>query len=109
VSNGSSSSALAAFTINVVGANSGSGAATLVWSPPTVNTDGSTITDLGGYRIYYGTTAAALTQVAEVRNPGITSYVVDHLVSGTWYFAISAYNAAGGESTLRVVGSKLIP
>jgi hypothetical protein len=63
------------------------------------NTDGTALTDLAGYHIYYGTSAASLTQLINLPTAGTTVYVVDNLGSGTYYFAIKAYNSAGVEST----------
>jgi len=73
---------------------------TLDWSPPTENTDTSSLTDLAGYRIYYGAKRTSLDQRIELRNPGLTRYVVDNLRAGRWYFALTAYNRRGGESNL---------
>ena len=61
------------------------GSATLSWTPPTQNTDGSALTNLAGYRILYGTSASALTQTIEIANPGLATYVVTGLSSGNWY------------------------
>jgi hypothetical protein len=79
---------------------SGIGAATLSWAAPDENTDGSALTNLAGYRIYYGTSADALDQVIDIPSVGITTYVVDDLTAGTYYFSIRAYNAVGAESAL---------
>ena len=87
----------------------GTGSATLVWSPPTANTNGSMLTNLAGYKIYFGRSASALNEVINVQSAGITSYVVDKLVSGTYYFALSAYNAVDVKSAMQLVGSKTIP
>lgn len=107
VSDGTTSVSLPAFTIT---ANSTAlGSATLSWQAPTENTDGSTITDLAGYRIVYGTSAGALNRIIEVTNPSVTSYVVDQLTSATWYFAVKAYSASGAESSQSNVASKTIP
>lgn len=107
VSDGTTSVSLPAFTIT---ANSTAlGSATLSWQAPTQNTDGSTITDLAGYRIVYGTSAGALNRIIEVTNPSVTSYVVDQLASATWYFAVKAYSASGAESSQSNVASKTIP
>lgn len=105
-SNGSASTALAAFGISVT--QMGTGTATLSWSAPDQNTDGSALTNLSGYRIYYGTDAQSLTQSVNVDSAGITTYVVTNLGTGTWYFAISAYNAAGVESNASNIASKTI-
>jgi hypothetical protein len=110
VSDGKASAALAPFAIVVSSAASGGtiGSASLSWTPPTRNTDGSTLTNLAGYRITYGTSASALSKTITVSNPGISSYVVDSLASGTWYFAIKAYTSTGTESSTSSVASKSI-
>jgi hypothetical protein len=82
--------------------------ALLSWQPPTTNTDGSSLSRLAGYRIYYGTNANALTRVIDVTNPGLTSYTVGDLTSGTYYFAVSAYTTDGVEGDKSTVGSKTI-
>ncbi len=84
------------------------GRVSLTWTPPLENTDGSSIANLSGYRVYFGTTADSLTQSVDIRNPGLTAYVLDNLPKGTTYFAITAYNATGAESALSGVGSKTI-
>ena len=106
VSDGTTSTALAAFSIAVTQISTGS--ATISWLPPTENTDGSTLTDLGGFRIYYGTSATALTQTATITNPGLTSYVVQNLAAATWYFTVRAYATDGAESTSSNIASKTI-
>lgn len=78
------------------------------WAAPDENTDGSALTNLAGYRIYYGTSADALDQVIDIPGVGITTYVVDDLAAGTYYFSIRAYNAAGTESALSNIVSDTI-
>jgi len=96
VSDGLASASLAAFSITVDQIATGS--VTLDWTPPTQNTDGSALKNLAGYRILYGKSPSSLTQVIDVANPGLTSYVVQNLSPATWYFAIKSYNSAGVES-----------
>jgi ABC-type oligopeptide transport system substrate-binding subunit len=86
----------------------GTGVATLSWSAPIENIDGSSVTNLAGYRIYHGTNPNALHSMIQVSNPGITLYVMDGLASGVHYFAISAYNAVGMEGNRSAVASKTI-
>jgi hypothetical protein len=74
------------------------GSATLSWVPPTENSNGSVLTNLSGYHIYYGTNANDLTQSVTVANPGLTRYVLSGLAAQTWYFSMTAYNSAGMES-----------
>lgn len=90
------------------GSGLGSGNANLSWQAPTSNTNGTALTDLAGFRIYYGTNSSSLTRVIDVSNPGAVSYVVTNLAAGTWYFAITAYTNTGQESAKSNVGSKTI-
>lgn len=106
VSDGTSTTSLPAFSIAV--ANTITGSATLNWEAPTQNTDGSSIANLAGYRILYGTSAGALNQTIEIANPSISSYIVSNLSAGTYYFAVKAYTNAGAESGLSNVASKTI-
>lgn len=78
------------------------------WTPPTTNTNGSALTDLAGYRIYYGTSPDTLNQTIQVPNAGATDYMVQGLSQGTWYFAVVAYTNTGLESNLSNVASKTI-
>lgn len=106
VSDGTARTTLTAFGISVTQISTGT--ATISWLPPTENTDGTPLVDLGGYRIYYGTSASALTEVAEISNPGLTLYVVQNLSPATWYFALQAYRTNGSTSALSSIGSKAI-
>jgi hypothetical protein len=108
VSDGTTTVSLAAFTIAVNAVSSSSGAATLSWTPPTRNTDGSSLTNLSGYRIYYGTSASALTKTISINSAGISTYVVSDLAPATYYFAITALSSSGGESARSSVASKTV-
>ncbi len=70
------------------------------WVAPTQNNNGTPITDLAGYKIHYGTASQNYTQVVAVSNPSLSRYVMDSLKSGTYFFAITAYNSKGIESAL---------
>src|SRR5262249_37944906 len=95
VNDGKTSTALSAFAIAVT--TVANGRATLSWTAPTENTDGSTLSNLAGYRIRYGTSASALTQTIVIDNASVTTYVVENLSPATWYFAVSAVNSQGAE------------
>jgi hypothetical protein len=94
------------FTITVVAVANGS--ATVSWTPPTQNSDGSALTDLAGFVIVYGQSPTQLNQTITIRNPSVTTYLVENLTSGTWYFAVQAENAAGVRSVLSETVSKRI-
>jgi hypothetical protein len=96
VTDGQEIAELGAFTIEVTAIALTS--ANLQWQPPTQNTDGTALTNLSGYRIYYGRDSAALEKVIELSNPGLTSYVVEQLDPAVWYFAMTALNSDGLES-----------
>jgi hypothetical protein len=110
-SNGTTSASIGPFTITVSAPPAtpppAAGTATLNWDAPTQNTDGTPLTDLAGYKIYYGTNAAQLTQQITLNGPS-TTYVVNGLTSGTYYFAVTAYTADGTESAQSNVGTKTI-
>ena len=78
------------------------------WTPPVQRTDGSSLNDLAGYRVYYGKALNSLTRIIDIRNPGQTSQFIDNLDSGTWYFAVTAYTQDGLESEMSNLGAKRI-
>lgn len=106
VSDGANTATLGPFSITVSASVQGS--ATLSWTPPTQNSDGSALTNLAGYEILYGQTANNLTQTISITNPSINTFVVDNLTSGTWFFAVMARNAIGITSPLSNVAQKTI-
>lgn len=108
VSDGRTSVSLPAFSISVSAASTPTtGNATLTWAAPTTNTDGSALTDLSGYKIYYGSSPSTLSSVVSV-SVGSSSYVVTNLSAGTWYFAMTSLNTAGNESAQSTVVSKTL-
>jgi hypothetical protein len=88
--------------------SAGTGAATLAWTAPSENIDGTPLTDLAGYVIAYGTSSDALTQSVVLENPSIDRYVVENLSPGTYYFAVRAVSASGAESELSARVTKTI-
>lgn len=107
VSDGKTSASLPSFGITVTSTTT-TGAATVSWVPPTRNTDGSTLTNLAGYRIYYGTSSGALNKTVELNNPSLSSYMIESLPAGTHYFAVKAFNSSGAESKLSNIASKSV-
>lgn len=84
------------------------GSATLSWRAPTLNEDGSPLTNLAGYRVRYGTNAGALSSVRDIPNPGTTTVTIQGLTAGTWYFTLHSYTNVGVESTPTAPVSKTI-
>jgi hypothetical protein len=95
-------------TVTVTVAAAVNGTATLSWRAPTTNTDGTPVTPLSGYTIYYGTSQAALTHSISVGGATTTSFEISGLAPGTWYFAIAADAADGRQSAKSNIGSKTI-
>jgi hypothetical protein len=81
--------------------------ATLEWLPPTTTTDGAPLSQLVGYRIYYGSDVTRMHETIDVRNPGVLTYMVENLRPGTYYFAVTALTATG-ESKRSNAGRKII-
>jgi len=106
VTDGTATVSLPSFNLSVIALANGS--ATVSWTPPTTNTDGSTLANLSGYRILYGRSADNLNQSVAVNNAGASSFVVDNLATGTWFFGVVAVNAAGLESDVSDVATKII-
>jgi hypothetical protein len=92
-------------SVNISGDNQDSSSTDqtrLSWVPPTTHADGSylPLSELEGYRIYYGTSASSLSVLVDLNDDSITEYTVNTLPSGNYYFAVSAYDTDGTESEL---------
>src|SRR5262249_34187989 len=96
VTDGMNSRSLPEFAVDAVAASTGR--ATLAWDPPTENTDGSPLTNLKGYKIKYGTQSGTYSTTVTLNSAGITSYVIENLAPGKYYFAITAITTNGAES-----------
>jgi Putative Ig domain len=109
-SDGTASGSLPAFSIKVVTPTpvSGTGSATLAWTDPTLNTNGSTLTNLAGVHLFYGQSQTAMTNEITVPSTSENTYTVSGLASGTWYFAATAYTTTGVQSAQSAIGSKTI-
>jgi hypothetical protein len=106
VSDGTHTAALAPFSITVAAASSTPSLAesvTLYWTIPADNSNGTPATNLAGYHVYYGTSAGSLTKVITVDGGNDTSQVIGNLQSGTWYFAVTAFNTEKIESKMSEV------
>lgn len=90
--------ALAPFSIDVL--VEGTESVLLSWTPPTTRANGDPLTDLAGYRFYYGREQDNLTYRIDVNNPGLSMYEIGNLSPGNWYFVAAVYDQAGVESPL---------
>ena len=85
------------------------GSVTLSWAAPTQNEDGTTLTDLAGYKIYWGTTSGNYPNSVTINDQNATSYVVDNLSSGTYEFVATSFNTSGVESRNSAPATKVVP
>jgi hypothetical protein len=81
---------------------------TLSWVAPTDNTDGSALTNLTGYNIYYGTSASGMTTKISIPTVGMLTYVISNLNPGTWDFTVTSVNSSGMESSASATVSATI-
>jgi Putative Ig domain len=93
---------------SIIVADSASGTSELSWSPPTENTNGTPLSDLAGYKIYYGNSPTALTLSTALNSPTTDTYVLSNLSPGTWYFEIRAVSTSNLESAASNIASKVI-
>jgi len=70
----------------------------LSWERPRRNLDGSAIKNLAGYVIYYGKDPANLTGTVKITDPFVTTYTIDKLTPGIYYFSIAAFTDTGVKS-----------
>ena len=97
VSDDTHSASLPVFSITV--SQTAEGVVTLSWLAPTENSDGSPLMDLAGYKIYFRKNSGSYDQEIQIDNPSITTYVVEQLSPATYYFAATAFNLSGVESS----------
>ena len=79
----------------------------LTWQPP-LNSDGLPMTNVNGYKVYWGTASRSYIQHADVGNS--TTYTLDNLADGTtYYFAVTDYDNSGNESGYSNEAIKTLP
>ncbi|HEX7035203.1 MAG TPA: hypothetical protein VF210_05485 [Pseudomonadales bacterium] len=87
---GPSGNALATVTVEVLDK-------VLRWQAPTQNVDGSPLTDLAGFNVYWGTESRAYGAPHTINDPTATQWEVD-LPPGRYHFALTAFDREGSES-----------
>ena len=66
------------------------------------------MTNLAGFFIRYGKTKSKLDSSIKIATVGLSSYVVDNLKAGTYYFSVTSFASTGVESDLSAIVSKTI-
>jgi hypothetical protein len=107
LSDGQASDTLDPFRITVQAI--GLGSVTLSWTAPTQNTDGTTLTDLDGYKLYWGTTPGSHPNSVTIDNESVTSYVVENLVPGTYEFVATSFSTSGVEGRYSAPDTRVVP
>jgi len=80
------------------GGTSSTGVAKLSWDP--------TLPGAAGFKVYYGTSPRSYSTTINVGM--VPGYALSGLAPGTYYFAVTAYDAAGNESVYSNEASKTI-
>ncbi len=100
-----------ALTLSACGSGGGGVPRQINWTPPTLKVDGSLLTDLSKYRLYYGPDENSLTAVLDIDSEGVT--ITSHTFSAaekntlasflggnaTHVFALTAINSQNIESS----------
>lgn len=77
------------------------GTASLSWRPPAERVDGENLplTEIAGYRIYYGTSSGQYQyQVPAIDDAYTTTVTIEDLPVGTYYFVMTTVDVNGLES-----------
>ncbi len=98
---GAGGNALATVTVEVLDR-------TLRWQAPTQNVDGTPLTDLAGFVVYWGFQTRGYFSSLEIDDPTARAWEAD-LASGTYFFALTAVDADGNESAYSNEVRKTIP
>ncbi|MFU8816173.1 MAG: hypothetical protein ACNA7W_12560 [Pseudomonadales bacterium] len=88
---GENGNALAAVSVEVLDK-------TLRWEAPTHNEDGSPVAGLGGFVIYWGEQSGSYTASVRIEDPAATEWVAD-IRNGSYFFALTAFDRQGNESS----------
>ncbi len=87
---------LIALLVLMTAAMSANAATVLMWNAPTTNTDGTPLTDLGGFKIHYGHSSGSYTDIVDVGN--VTTHTLN-LPDGHYCFVATAYDDSRNESS----------
>ena len=106
VSNGSTNASLPDFSITVT--DTAFGSMTLSWVAPTENSDGTPLTDLAGYNIYFGLSQGDHSNRVHINNPSISTYMVENLLPDTYYVVATSFNRLDVESAYSNLAVKTV-
>ena len=84
------------------------GTVTISWLAPTENEDDSPIVELAGFAIHYTKKDGQDPVTIYVNDPAVTSYTIENLEPGKYFFSISAIEADGDKSDWSNVVAKTV-
>lgn len=86
------------------------GAASLSWRAPAERVDGETLplTEIAGYRIYYGTRSGQYDFQVRIDDAYTSSLTIDDLPVGTYYFVMTTVDVNGLESGYSAEAVKVV-
>lgn len=85
------------------------GEVTLSWRPPSQRENGEPLSNLAGYRLLFGQRSERYDEDIYIDSPGITTYTVENLLAGSWYFVMTAVDRDGLESGYSAEIERTIP
>jgi hypothetical protein len=111
VSDGTVSTELPAFSIEVQPEPVQTGSLTLQWTAPVTRTDGTplSLADIDGYRILYGDSAGNYPNQLDVPDGTAQSATITDLPVGTYYIVMTTYDVDGRESAYSSMVAKTTP
>jgi hypothetical protein len=73
----------------------------LSWTAPVTRSDGTplSLSDINGYRIYYGASAGNYTESVEIADGSALSATVTDIPAGIYHVVMSTYDVDGRESS----------
>ena len=82
----------------------------LSWVAPVEREDGSPIsmTEIAGYRVYYGTSQGNYTNEVDVAGANTMQVTLSSLETGTYYIVVTTYDMDGRESAFSQVITKSV-
>ncbi|HHJ36626.1 MAG TPA: hypothetical protein ENJ87_12755 [Gammaproteobacteria bacterium] len=97
-------------TINGSDESSASSDITLSWTAPVEREDNTPIalSEIAGYRIYYGSTPGLLNKNIQINDGTTTTYLFKNFSAGTYYFSVTTLDTDGQESQLSIPVQKNI-
>ena len=75
------------------------GSITVSWTPPTLNEEGSALTDLVAYKFYDGTSSGSYQNQIRIDDAeGRSAFVIENLTPATYFIVATAINSNNVES-----------